>query len=126
MVVTTIMSTEAEINQKLGDNISTDFTDAMKTAAGLQAESLINVVARFNFSDWFAGSPNADVKGLLSEIVCNFIAIQGWRYKPTGQDGNTNRIEFEDKVNILRDGMLRGLSLIRDKKAQTFIRGEDT
>ncbi|MCP6720504.1 MAG: hypothetical protein KJI72_04275 [Patescibacteria group bacterium] len=120
------MSTEAEINEKLGDNISTNFTDAMKTAAGLRAESMVNAVARDNFSDWFAGSPNADVKGIFSDIVSSFIAIEGLRYKPTGQDGLMNRIEFEDKINVLRDGMLRGLSIIRDKKAQTFIRGEDT
>ena len=126
MVVTSIMSTEAEINQKLGDNISTGFTDAMKTAAGLRAESIVNAVARFNFSDWFAGSPNADVKGLFSDIVSSSIAIEGLTYKPTGEDGAMNRIEFEDKVNILRDSMLRGLSILKDKKAQDFITGEDT
>ena len=126
MVVTSIMSTEAEINEKLGDNISTDFTDSMKTAAGLRAESMVNAVARFNFSDWFAGSPNADVKGIFSNIVASFVGAAGLSYKPTGQDGTMNRIEFEDRFNILRDEVLRGLSIIRDKKTQDFITGEDT
>ena len=125
MVMTSIMTTEAEVVQKLGDNISTGFTDAMMTAAGLQGESMVNIVARFNFSDWFAGSPNVDVKGLLSDIVSSFVAIQGIAYKMSGQDGTKNRIEAEDQINILRDGMLRGLSIIRDKKAQDFITGED-
>jgi len=119
------MTTEAEVVQKLGDNISTGFTDTMMTAAGLQGDSMVNVVARFNFSDWFAGSPNADVKGLLSDIVSSFVAIQGIAYKMSGDDGTKNRIEAEDQINVLRDGMLRGLSIIRDKKAQDFITGED-
>ena len=126
MVVTSIMSTEAEINEKLGENIDLSFTDAMKTAAGLRAESMINVVSRFNFSDWFAGTPNVDVKGILSDIVSSFVAIEGIRFKMSGDDGTKNRIEAEDQINILRDGMLRGLSIIRDKKAQDFITGEDT
>ena len=126
MVVTSIMSTEAEINEKLGDNISTDFTDAMKTAAGLRAESIVNVVARDNFSDWFAGSPNVDVKGIFSDIVSSFVGAAGLSYKPTGQDGAMNRIEFEDRFNIRRDEVLRGLSILRDKKNQDFIKGEDT
>ena len=126
MAVTTIMSTEAEINQKLGDNISTGFTDDMKTAAGLQAESFVNTATKFNWSDWFAGSPNADVKGLLSDIVSSLVAIEGLTYKPTGQDGNMNRIEFEDKINILRDGILRNISILRDKATQKFIQEEDT
>lgn len=125
MVMTSIMTTEAEVDQKTGDNVSTNFTDTMKTAAGLQGESMVNVVARFNFSDWFAGSPNADVKGLLSDIVSSFVAIQGIAYKMSGQDAAKNRIEAEDQINVLRDSMLRGLSIIRDKKAQDFITGED-
>ena len=125
MVMTSIMTTEAEVDQKTGDNVSTGFTDTMKTAAGLQGESMVNVVARFNFSDWFVGSPNADVKGLLSDIVSSFVAIQGIAYKMSGQDGAKSRIEAEDQINVLRDGMLRGLSIIRDKKAQDFITGED-
>jgi len=125
MAMTSIMTTEAEVVQKLGDNISTGFTDTMMTAAGLQGESMVNVVARFNFSDWFAGSPNADVKGLLSDIVSSFVAIQGITYKMSGDDGTKNRIEAEDQINVLRDGMLRGLSIIRDKKAQDLITGED-
>ena len=123
MVMTSIMTTEAEVDQKTGDNVSTGFTDTMKTAAGLQAESMVNVVARFNFSDAVTAGLNADVQGLLSDIVSSFVAIQGITYKMSGQDGAKNRIEAEDQINVLRDGMLRGLSIIRDKKAQDFING---
>lgn len=121
MAVTSIMTTEAEIDQKLGAGVGA-FTETMKDAAVLQGESMVNVVARFNFSDWFAGSPNADVKGLLSDIVSSFVAIQGITYDMSGY---SSRIEAEDMINVLRDGMLRGLSILRDKKAQDFITGED-
>ncbi len=123
MAVTSIMTTEGEIDQKLGANVSASFTETMKNAAVLQGEALVNVTARFNFSDWFAGSPNADVKGLLSDIVSSFVAIQGVAYDMAGF---TSRIEAENMINVLRDSMLRGLSIIRDKKAQDFITGEDT
>jgi hypothetical protein len=35
--------------------------------------------------------------------------------------GFTSRVEAEDMINILRDGALRGLSILRDKKAQQFL-----
>ena len=126
MAVTSIMTTEAEIDQKLGDNISTDFTEAMKNAAVLQGESFVNVATKYNWSDWFAGSPNADVKGLLSDIVSSYVAIQGITFKMSGQDGNKTRIESEDQINVLRDGILRNISILRDKATQKFIQETDT
>lgn len=123
MAVTSIMSTEAEINQKLGANVNTNFTDAMKTAAGLQGESVINSITRFNWSDWFAGSPNADVKGILSDFVSSFVALQAIIYD---MSGFTSRYEAETMLDVLRDGMMRNISLLRDKKTKEFITGEDT
>jgi hypothetical protein len=35
--------------------------------------------------------------------------------------GFTTRTEAEDMINILRDAALRGLSILRDKKTQTFL-----
>jgi hypothetical protein len=37
--------------------------------------------------------------------------------------GYTSRTEAEDMINILRDGALRGLSLLKDKKVQDFMNG---
>ena len=123
MAVTSIMTTEGEIDQKLGANVSTSFTETMKNAAVLQGESLVNGIARFNFSDWFAGSPNVDVKALLSDIVSSFVAMQGISYD---MSGFTSRFEAETMLDVLRDGMLRNISILRDKKTQDFITGEDT
>jgi hypothetical protein len=119
MAFTGIMTTEAEIDQKTGANVSASYTDTMKTAAVLQAESMVNCIARVNYSDTYS-SLNADVKGLLNDIVSSFVAIQAISYDMSGY---TSRIEAEDMINVLRDGMLRGLSILRDQKVVTFING---
>lgn len=119
MAVTSIMTTGAEIVAKEGSGVSASVTDAMHDAWVLQAENQVNVMARYNFSDNYA-TLNVDVKHLLSDIVSSMVAIYGITYNMAGY---TTRIEAEDMVNILRDSMLRGLSILRDKKAQDFING---
>ena len=37
--------------------------------------------------------------------------------------GFTSRTEAEDMINVLRDAALRGMSILRDKKAQDFANG---
>ncbi len=123
MAVTSIMTTEGEITQKAGLGAPSGFTEAMKDAAVLQGESVVNATSRFNWSDWFAGSPNADVKGIFSDFVSSFVAIQWISYSFVGYP---TRIVAEDMINVLRDGMLRNLAVIRDKEVGSFIRGEDT
>ena len=118
MAYTGIMTTEAEIDQKTGAGVSAAFTDVMKTAATLQAESTVNVVCRYNFSDAVTAGLNADVKGILSDIVSSLVAIEAISYTLSGF---TSRIEAEDKINVLRDASLRGLSILRDKKQQEFM-----
>ena len=82
-----------------------------------QAEALINTVTRFNWSDAYAGL-NTDTKGILKEVASNIAAIYVIQYDMSGY---TSRIEAEDMINVLRDAALRGLSLLRDKKAKEFI-----
>ena len=117
MVVVSIMTTEGEIDSKEGANVSTALTDAMHDAWVLQAENFVNIFARFNFSDnW--GTLNVDVKWFLSDIVSSMVAMNGILYDPSGY---TKLREAEDKINFLRDGVLRNLSILRDKKQQDFI-----
>ena len=120
MVMTSIMTTDAEVMQKAGTNVDVGFTDAMKTAAGLQAESVVNCMCRYNWSDAVTAGLNADVKGILSDVASSFVAIEGICYDMSGY---TSRIEAEDMINVLRDSMLRGLSILRDKEVQRFING---
>ena len=117
MAVTSIMTTEGEIDQKLGANVDPNFTEAMKNAAVLQGESMVNAVCRYDFSTNF-GDLTAATQGILSDIVSSFVAIQGVTYNMAGY---TSRIEAEDMINVLRDGMLRGLQIVRDKNVQKFL-----
>ena len=114
-----IMTTEAEIVQKAGAGKSATFDTTMMTAAAIRAESTINCITRHNFSDTF-GTLNIDVKQILSDIASSLAAMEAISYDMSGY---TSRIEAEDMINVLRDGALRGLSIIRDQKAVTFING---
>lgn len=119
MADTGIFATTAEVQRKAGANASaTSTAEAYINDYMTQAESLINCICRYNFSDDYAGL-NADVKGLLKEVASNIAAIYAIQYD---MSGFTTRIEAEDMVNILRDAALRGLSLLRDKKVQDFMR----
>ena len=112
-----IMTTEAEIQQKSGAGVNVAFNTTMMTASNLRAESMVNVVCRFNFSDVYA-TLNVDVKHLLGDICSSFVAIEAISYDMSGY---TSRVEAEDMINILRDGMLRGLGILRMQVAQDFI-----
>jgi len=113
-----IMTTEVEIQQKSGAGVNVAFDTAMMTAACLRAESTVNVLCRYNFSDAVTTGLNADVKGILGDVVSSLVAIEAICYDMSGY---TSRTEAEDMINVLRDGALRGLSILRDKKAQDFI-----
>ena len=121
MADTGIFATTAEILRKAGDNASTDASaEAYTNDFIAQIESRINVLARFNFSDAYT-TVNADFKALLKEAATNFAAIYILNYKPLGQDGLMSRIEYEDRVNVLRDAGLNAISLLRDKKHPDFL-----
>lgn len=120
MADTGIFCTTAEVERKAGANCS-----AVSKAEGYtndyvtQAESLINTLVRFNFTDAYAGL-NVDVKGILKEVASNIAAIYVIQYD---MSGFTTRTEAEDMINILRDAALRGLSILRDKKHTDFMSG---
>ena len=120
MADTGIFATTAEVQRKAGSGASaTSKAEAYVNDFITQAESLINVICRYNFSDAYAGL-NADVKGLLKEVASNLAAIYVIQYDMSGY---TSRIDAEDSVNILRDAALRGLALLRDQIAVDFING---
>ena len=123
MAFTGITATEAEIDQRIGSGADTNYTDTMKTAALLAAESTVNAVCRYNYSDKYA-TMNVDVRYIITEVTASLVAIEGIKYNMLGLAGTAiNRIEAEDRVNILRDAVLRNLSILRDKRVQEFING---
>lgn len=117
MAHTGIFATSDEILVKAGENYDNSITEARINALCLQVESHINCVCRYNFSDQYA-SLNADVKGILSEVASNLVAIYIISFNMVGY---TTRYEAESMVNILRDAALRGLAILRDKKTQEFM-----
>lgn len=119
MAHTGIFATSDEILVKAGELYDTSITEARINALCSQIESTINVMTRYNWSDAYSGL-NADVKGILSEVASNMVAIYIITYN---MDSYSSMRAAEDMINVLRDGALRGLSILRDKKAQSFMQG---
>ena len=85
----------------------------------LEAEGLIHCVARKVFATIISGftAMPAGGKGLLADIEANYVAIQGIKYNID----TLGRTSGEDMINVCRDNVLRGLSLLRDQKTVKFI-----
>ena len=123
MADTGIFCTTAEVLRKAGDNASTTASaEAYTNDFVAQAESRINAIVRYNFSDNY-DTLNDDVKMILKETASNIAATYVLLYKPTGQDGYMGTADFENRIAILRDITLANLSILRDKKVETFING---
>lgn len=119
MADTGIFATTAEVQRKAGANASaTSKAEAYVNDYMTQAESEINATCRFNFSDAYS-SLNADTKGILKQAASNLAAIYVIQYDMSGY---TSRIEAEDMINVLRDGYLRCIAILKDKKTTDFIR----
>ena len=120
MADTGIFATTAEVQRKAGDGANTTANvEAYINDFMTQAESEINVATRKNWSDAYS-ELNADVKGILKQAASNLAAIYVITYDMSGY---TSRTEAESMVNILRDGYLRCISILRDVKARDFTDG---
>lgn len=118
MADTGIFCTTAEVVRKAGANASaTSTAEAYTNDFVTQAESEINALTRYNWSDAYSGL-NADVKGVLKQAASNLAAIYCINYDMS--DFPSIR-EAEDRINVLRDAYLRCISILRDKKMQTFL-----
>ena len=118
MADTGIFCTGAEVERKAGANASaTSSAEAYTNDYIAQAESEINAMCRYNFSDNYA-SLNDDTKMILKAAASNLAAIYVITYD---MSGFTSRIEAESMINVLRDAALREISILRDKKTQDFI-----
>ena len=115
-----VFAEDADILLRVGTGAS-----ATVKAAGwfdtiiLDVEAVINCATRYNWSDAF-GSLSGDVSGILTDTAACLAAIEGIAWD---MSGFTSRIEAEDMINVLRDIALRNISILRDKKVQTFMIG---
>lgn len=120
-----IMCSQIEMLQKAGANVSTtlnaatDTTFVYSNAFIGQAESVINVMTRYNWSDDFAGL-NVDVKKILTDTASNLAGIYCIQFDMSGY---SSRGEAESMITVLRDAAMRNINILRDKKSETFIDG---
>ena len=112
---------DAQILELCGTNVS-----ATVAGAGwfdkiiVRCEGIVNAATRYDWTTLGAAAINDTVEGILGEATGCLAAIIGITFDMSGY---TDRIEAEDMINVLRDGMLRGLGIIRMQVAQDFING---
>ena len=113
-----VFATNAEVVRKAGAGADATATAVAYTDDYLaQVEGFINIVTRNNWSDAY-GALNVDVKGILKEAATNLAAIYVIQYNMRDY---TSRYEAETMCDILRDGAMRCLSLLKDKKVEDFM-----
>lgn len=102
-----------------GNNVDVAQPEAFWIESISGAEAIIMNVSRDTFSGYSVATAKQQI---LSDTASRLVAIDAWTTKPTGSDGLTTRLEFEDRINILRDGVLRGISIIKGQKDVTFLK----
>ena len=113
-----IFATTAEVQRKAGANASSVSNTATYIDDFMsQVEALINVSTTYNWSDAYA-TLNVDVKGILKEVASNLAAMYVIQYD---MSGFTSRTEAETMLDVLREGALRGMSILRNKNPQEFM-----
>ena len=120
MADTGIFCTTTEVVRKAGSGASATATaEAYTNDYVTQVESFINTATRKNWSDTYTGL-NADVKGVLKECASNLAAVYCVTYDMTGY---TSRTEAEILINTLISRANDCITVLKDKKTETFIDG---
>jgi len=119
MAHTGIFATSDEILVKAGENYDTSITEARINALCLQAESYINVATMYNWSDAYSGL-NADVKGILSMLESDIVAMYIISYNMTGY---TSRLEIQTMLDLLNERINQNIKLLKERKYQDFMTG---
>lgn len=115
-----IFATTAEVLRKAGANVSATFSDEAATNDFIaQAESRINAVTRFNWSDAYAGL-NEDLRDILKEAASNLAAIY---IINADTDAFGVLAAAQTRMTTLRDNYLFAIGLLKDKQVKVFING---
>jgi hypothetical protein len=114
-----IFATTAEVGYKAGINASSvSNTEAYINDFMTQAESEINTLSQFNWTDVYT-SLNVDVRGILKLAASSRAAMWVINY-----DADViGRKTAELRLDVLNDDYQRALSLLRDIKKRDFING---
>jgi len=112
-----IFANTDEVIRKAGNNLSVSSkTDEFINDYLTQAESEINVATKYNWSDAYAGL-DVDTKGILKKAATCSAAIDVIVYDMS----EMGRSEAENRINVLRDTLLRMLGILKDKAKQAFM-----
>ena len=82
------------------------------------AEAVVSTVSRFDYVT-VSGSLQTNIKPILADAISDLAAIHVVAWDMVGYP---SRIVAEDMINVLRDGALRNLSLLRDQKGVKFLK----
>ena len=100
MVVTSVLSTDAEMIAMAGSDVdTTGFSDDNKTAWGIQAEAFLCMATNYDLVTNVADL-KAKFKAILSEYVARYVAMSGLGFNPLGKSGSKTRIQFEDETQV--------------------------
>jgi hypothetical protein len=120
MADTGIFATTAEILRKAGLKASsTSSAEAYTNDFIAQAESYINSVTRYNWSDNYS-TLNVDVKMLLKECASNLAAIYVLNYDYTSF---FSMAEAQTTLNVLYDRVEKCIKLLEEQVVKQFIVG---
>ena len=120
MTHTGIFATKAECDAMAGELVdTTGYTEANINMWCLEAESYLNVLGKYNWSDKYA-SLNADVKYVLGEFEARYVGMCAIAYNMAGF---TTRTEAENMLNIHIFRMKKIEELLLDQKYITYIEG---
>jgi hypothetical protein len=98
MVVTSVLSTDAEMIAMAGELVDvTGFTEANKTAWGIQAEAFLCMLTNYDLVT-NVGTLGAKFKAILSEYVARYVACSAIAYNMSGF--SLGLIEAEDMIQF--------------------------
>lgn len=118
MADTGIFATTAEVQKKVGAGASTTANaEAYINQYMTEAESYINTVTRYNWSDAYAGL-NVDVKGILKECASDLAAMYVIQYDMDGY----GLAQAQTMLNFLHDRVDKCINLLKEKAHTDFIR----
>ena len=113
------LCTLSEATNKAGANASTNGkNEALVSNFVKHAEGVICSVTRYDWVDAYSGLSD-DVKYILNQVASDMAATYIITYDMSGYTAATG--EAETMINIYRETIARGLSLLRDQKVKTFI-----
>ncbi len=112
----------ADAVNKAGANASSGGTEEVLVSDFVrQAEGVINAVTRFDWVGAYSGLTD-EVRFILNQVASDLAAIYIITYDMSGYTADT--VEAETMLNIYREAIARGLSLLRNQEVKRFIEND--